>query len=370
MLDQNFMNNLTPVEVEFISACISKVYKQKVTSETQNFENLEGAVCECPNCHSKHFIKYGHIRSNGNQRYLCKNCGASFSASTNTFFSHCRSSYETWAEFIACELNDDTLRQEALHTQCSVSTCFNMRHMLHDAASRRTSDQLHGLVEIDATYSPINLKGTKEKNMPRISKPRGKHKSSSLNKELRGISRHKVCIISAIDESDNMFFKIAGLGPESLEMYEKFADHFGKDITLVSDDKPAILNFADNHKFVKDTIPVIATKDTYTTPNGNSLAEINELHREYKDFVRKKHGISIRHTQGYLDWLVFKKQISYSYELRKQKSMSYMKIMTERSKLRCDDICKQELPIDLRTAYEEYHYGIFAETNSDTGTNT
>ena len=107
--------------------------------------------------------------------------------------------------------------------------------------------------------------------------------------------------------------------------------------------------------FVKDTIPVIATKDTYTTPNGNSLAEINELHREYKDFVRKKHGISIRHTQGYLDWLVFKKQISYSYELRKQKSMSYMKIMTERSKLRCDDICKQALPIDLRTAYEEYH---------------
>ena len=242
--------------------------------------------------------------------------------------------------------------------------------MLHDAASRRTSDQLHGLVEIDATYSPINLKGTKEKNMPRVSKPRGKHKSNSLNKELRGISHHKVCIISAIDESDNMFFKIAGLGPESLEMYEKFADHFGKDITLVSDDKPAILNFADNHKFVKDTIPVIATKDTYTTPNGNSLAEINELHREYKDFVRKKHGISIRHTQGYLDWLVFKKQISYSYELRKQKSMSYMKIMTERSKLRCDDICKQALPIDLRTAYEEYHYGIFAETNSDTGTNT
>ena len=41
MLDQNFMSNLTPVEVEFISACISKVYKQKVTSETQNFENLE-----------------------------------------------------------------------------------------------------------------------------------------------------------------------------------------------------------------------------------------------------------------------------------------------------------------------------------------
>lgn len=38
--------------------------------------------------------------------------------------------------------------------------------------------------------------------MPRISKTRGKHKPNPNNKELSGISQHKICLISTKDEYD------------------------------------------------------------------------------------------------------------------------------------------------------------------------
>ena len=47
-----------------------------------------------------------------------------------------------------------------------MTTCFNMRHKLYKAASKiQRNTVLHGEVELDPTYTSINLKGTKrEKN--------------------------------------------------------------------------------------------------------------------------------------------------------------------------------------------------------------
>lgn len=90
--------------------------------------------------------------------------------------------------------------------------------------------------------------------MPRISKHRGKHKSI-YSKDLRGISGHKICLVTAVDENDNMLFKIGGLGAESQEILEQFTGHFQKDSLIISDSKQAIINFALKNEMRSDSIP-------------------------------------------------------------------------------------------------------------------
>ena len=77
----------------------------------------------------------------------------------------------------------------------------------------------------------------------------------------------------------------------------------------------------------------------------------------------QKHGIGTRHLQGYLDWIVFKKKLKYTLDMRKWKPEAYMESMMEQIPFICRDIVKLPLPIDLYGAYGEYHYGVFSNIN-------
>ena len=47
-----------------------------------------------------------------------------------------------------------------------------------------------------------------------------------------------------------------------------------------------------------DSIPTSPTKTCFTTPLGNNLDSVNELHTEAKNMIRQKHGVGTRHLQG------------------------------------------------------------------------
>lgn len=164
--------------------------------------------------------------------------------------------------------------------------------------------------------------------MPRASKHRGKHKPIYSRHE-HGLSGHKICLITAIDENDNMLFKIAGLGAESQEKPEPFRKHFKAGSMIICDDKACIKNFASNNDMTSDVIPSLANQTRFTTDKGNSLSSVNELHTEAKNLIRQKHGISTRHFQGYLDWILFRKRLRYTLEMTKWKSAAYMDTMQE-----------------------------------------
>lgn len=352
---REFLQKLTPVEVEGINSYIYNIYHEKVTSKTTNYENLVDSVDRCPVCGSKRIVKNG-FNPHHKQKYLCKDCHAVFLPTTNTLFQHSHVSYETWITFIADEINGLTLAQEVVSTGLSKTTCFNMRHKLYKAISDyQDSVQLKGLIELDPTYEKINLKGTKPDNMPRISKPRGKKKPGK-SKSLRGINHHKICIVTAIDSDDRILFKIAGLGGESKELLEPFSEHFTKGSEVVMDSKSSLESFTIDHGMTPDIIP----SDKFKSPNGHTLSSVNQLHQSLSELIRVKHGVSTRHLQGYLDWLVFTKELHYKTEAKRQKIEAYMYVMKKIITVTTRNICKQPLPIDLEEAYGEYHYGIFS----------
>lgn len=93
-ITQDFLNHLSPVELSFIRTGIDKLYKEKVTPDTTNYENIESHVQRCPHCGYVHFVKNG-FNPKHRQKYRCKDCRAGFMATTGTMFTHSRTSFNT-----------------------------------------------------------------------------------------------------------------------------------------------------------------------------------------------------------------------------------------------------------------------------------
>src|SRR5690606_26575558 len=140
-------------------------------------------------------------------------------------------------------------------------------------------------------------------NMPRLSKKR----TSSAK---RGVSNHKVCILTAVDDTDRTLIEIAGLGPENIGMLLQFKERFEEKSLLITDSKAAFIEFATARKMKLDQIP----SGFNVSNEGNNIATINGMHAQMRTFLRPYRGVSIRHLQGYLDLFRFFKDLRYTTE--------------------------------------------------------
>ena len=315
--------------------------KQKDLLANEKIISREVNQLYCPRCHSSSFYRNGHTKI-GKQKFLCKDCGKSFSTSTHTVLHATKRVYFYWVRFIHLSIIGLTLKQISEELSISIKTAFIWRHKLFEACSHlREQIKLKGQVEIDAMYRSINLKGTKPEKMPRKSKKR----SSSI---YRGISRHQVCIMTAIDENDQLIMKIAGIGPESLEKAEVLTEHLDKDVLLVSDMKTCYIGYAKKHEWELQTIK----SKGHTNETGYNLATINGIHSEYEVWSKRFRGISIKHLQGYLDMFTLSKLLGYRFEGSKEKdTFIFNEYLTSATRLLVKDIFLKPIPIDLKAAY-------------------
>lgn len=320
---------------------------KKLKESNQKIIKRERKSILCPDCKSSSISKNG--TKDGKQRYICKDCHKSFSDSNNSIVYKSKYTYDEWIQFINCELHDYTLKDEASEVNIDITTAFSWRYKLYEAISEvKKSIVLSGIIQIDGTFTPINLKGTKPKNMPRISKQR----SSSA---YRGISHHKVCIMSAVDDNDNMFFEIVGLGSETNKMLESIECKIKDCKVLISDGKFAFETFCKKLGCINEVIK----SGHYVNDKGYNLSAINGLHSELKTFFKKRRGVSIKHLQGYLDMFLFKKVLNYTVDNQDKKIVTYNKTIPNKTKQYIKDIFEKALPINLYEAYKEYNYGIY-----------
>jgi transposase-like protein len=342
---KEFVKSLCADEADILMDLLPSVMKSKRSN--QKIIKRERIELFCPNCGS-FSIKLNGTKE-GRQRYICKDCHKSFSDNNNSIVYKSKHTYDQWILFINCELHDYVLKNEATVVNVSKTTAFTWRHKLYEAiAEVKKSIILSGIIQIDGTFVPINLKGTKPENMPRISKER----SSSA---YRGVSHHKVCIMSAVDANDNMFFEIVGLGSETNKMLESIEYKIKDCKVLISDGKFAFETFC---KKLGCTNEVIKS-GYYVNESGYNLSTINGLHSELKLFLKKRRGVSIKHLQGYLDMFLFKKMLNYTVENQDKDIVTYNKSIPNLTKQYIKDIFKKALPIDLYEAYNEYNYGIY-----------
>jgi transposase-like protein len=299
---KEIVKSLCADEADILMDLLPSVMKSKKSN--QKIIKRERISILCPVCNSSSISKNG--TKDGKQRYVCKDCRKFFSDNNNSIVYKSKHTYDDWISFINCELHDYTLKDEASETDINIKTAFSWRHKLYKAiAEVKKSIILSGIIQMDGTFVPINLKGTRPENMPRRSKKR-------TSSAYRGISHHKVCIMSAVDDHDNMFFEIVGLGPETNKMLESIEYKIKDCEILISDGKFAFETLCKRIGCKNEVIK----SGHFTNEKGYNLSTINGLHSELKTSMRKRKGVSIKHLQGYLDMFLFKKMLNYTVEIK------------------------------------------------------
>ncbi len=115
MIDKHFLDELSPVEIEYIKSHIDSLFKLKMNSKTTNYENLKKTICRCPHYKSRKIIKYSY-NPNHKQKYRCNGCNKIFVPTTSSLFFHSKVSYDQWSSFITCEINRNTFAEEVVIT--------------------------------------------------------------------------------------------------------------------------------------------------------------------------------------------------------------------------------------------------------------
>lgn len=350
MIEEKQVKEMLPDEIERIIKFLQEILgyvstDKKTVSKLINREKEEHC---CPYCYSKEIVKNGKSK-NGVQRYKCKTCTRRFSDTTNTICSHSKLTYDMWLKYFECMTDRLSIRKTADKLGLNKNTVFAMRHKVLNALKLfREDKKLSGEIQMDEKYESINLKGTKPSNMPRYSKPR---KSQGNSK--RGTSNHQICIASAIDEFDNMYFEIVGSGPITTEMAEKaFKNRIAQESTIITDCKSSYEKFAKDNKCKLEQVK----SGTYQNLNGYNLSEINALHSNLENFMKLFLGVSTKHLQGYLDWFVYQKYLNYTIEILKQPQVLMNYVISKPASIKISDVYSKKFPVNLFDIYSDYNF--------------
>lgn len=138
-------------------------------AEQQSLDTIEASFpLICWHCGSAEVVRNG--TRNGLQRVLCKDCGCSSNAATNSPLSRLRHK-EKFMRYAHCLKNGSTLREAAKEVDICLDTAFRWRHRFLQAAQAHQPREVAGLLEVDETYLRESQKGSRK--MTRKPRKRG-----------------------------------------------------------------------------------------------------------------------------------------------------------------------------------------------------
>lgn len=322
-----------------LNYCGKKNSNSKIVSAFKEKNN------RCEKCYGK-LNKNGKTKT-GIQKYICSSCGATYSETTNTVIYHSKLPFSVWANIIDNLVDGFSIRRIAEQNHISLKTSFDIRHKILISLNEFIKNiELEGNIQADEKYFSINLKGTKPKNMPRFSKKRSK------GSNLAGISHHKICVVSAIDENNNVFLKIAGLGKCNKDMLDKTLKFKIKKVNSMNTDSASVYqSFCTENFIALHQVP--AGQHSRYQININS---INGVHSQLTTWLSKFRGVSTRHLQEYLNWFNYIFTMKKRFTLANLKIESYINLIVNDNYIKSNNICSIKMPIDLNVAYAEYNY--------------
>ena len=344
---EELLKDLDPVTIiefkNYLTENLSKLCSMK-NSNSKIISKFKTEESFCKKCGCL-LHKNGKTKT-GIQKYICSGCKATSSETSETIICHSKLSFEIWSNVIDNLLNGFSLRRIAEENNISVLTSFRLRHkVLYALKTFIKSIRLSGKIQSDEKYFSINLKGTKPINMLRYSKKR-----TSTTSPYSGISHHKICVVSSIDENDNLLLEIVGLGRCTTDMLkDSLGLKLNNAISINADSASVYQEFCNEYKLTLNSIP-----SGFHNDGIFNISEINGIHSQLETWISKFRGISTRHLQEYLDWFVYIFTMKKRFLLNKIKTESYSKILIDNNYIKSNDIFKVKMPIELNIAYAEY----------------
>jgi len=245
---------------------------------------------ECPHCHSQVINRHG--KSGAMQRYRCKNCLKTFSATTGTPLAHLRLK-DRWLVYIETMLQGKVLRDAANECGINLKTAFLWRHRLLTLPAVIKPKSLEGIVEIDETFFAYSEKGNKGliKRKPRKRGMKAKKPGRSAD--------DWVPVLTARDRAHHTFEAILP-ATTTEQIKQELSYKIEKDSVLCSDGFKAYIKFArDNdliHKRLNSSAGIRVIETVFHIQN------VNAYHSRLKNWMEHFHGVATKYLDHYLGW--------------------------------------------------------------------
>ncbi len=253
----------------------------------------------CPHCSSTSYVKNG-MREN-KQRYKCKKCSLSFTATSNTAIHYTHSDkLNKWVDFVYLMFNSPvppSLAELSQKLSISTKTAHEWRHKLLASLNELEEVKLRGEIEMDEVFLPFIVKGKK-----------GKEKTQRIkDQEEKMISEKKNTVFLCVHnrESDFDFFpvKLQQKGQISAESIKPIIDKLDikPDTIVVTDKSKATTSYFKDRTDVTHEVFISNGKKTSILHNNN----INNTMSLYKKWNKKFNGHSTKYVWNYLKWFRF-----------------------------------------------------------------
>ena len=260
------------------------------------------APTRCPHCGGEHIVKKGKDRA-GKQRYLCKQCGRTFGASTLSVIGQTKLATFQWVGYADRMAEGWTLRELAQEAMVCLKTSWFMRMRLLEAMGKHLDEFRSGpgvSVEVDGTMLHESFKGNNKKSPFEL--PRRPHKSGK-SLHVRGVSGQQVCVLCAANDRGDVYASILGRAHGNTRLINaKLGGLIDPGTHVATDDlRPysvVVPGLGCEHE-VRPSKP---------ESGGKALGMVNEAHKRLKDFLRPFHGVCTRRLGRYLNWFMWEQQ--------------------------------------------------------------
>lgn len=248
----------------------------------------------CPHCQSHEIVRFGKTPQ-GTQRFRCKDCGKTFTATSKTVFSHVKRP-ELIDEYLACMENHLSLRKAAKVCGIALSASFALRHRILDTLSAgMPKTVLDGITEADETYLELSFKGNHSRSQFKI--PRDTHKRGHSSVQ-RGHSLNKVCVVTGIDRESDTVSVVSNLGvPTKRDIQDALTGGVEPKTVLCTDMSSSYQQFAKQAE-----LSLIRLKGGKVKRGIYHIQNVNQYHRSIKEFLRPFHGVATKYLSNYLTW--------------------------------------------------------------------
>lgn len=122
--------------------------------DSENIIKAKKSLChsyrkECHYCAGDKINKNGKTKQ-GRQRYICKECGKSFSDMTGSPLSYTKKPIDKWIKYTLCIKEGFSLRKISEILDINLTTSFHWRHkILSVAGTKIMNKKLSGTIEVD-----------------------------------------------------------------------------------------------------------------------------------------------------------------------------------------------------------------------------
>ena len=326
---QDIISNLSPEErKQLLSQLGRQVEVDNITNPTQSTNTKpkvkpksdNSKVYCCPLCGSASYKKHGTTTS-GMQRYICKDCGKTFSENYGDSLRYTHLSESQWLNILRGIVNNHSLPQIARDCGISKSTAWSCRMKINQAIMTMYgySDLFQGTTQADEYYTRTAFKGKRDpeffiytlRRMPRhhytyyekiewlenaglyekLQREEPEYLAELLSddpKMKRGISNEQLCILTLVDETGKLYLEPVSVGRlEKAMAKEKLKPRFTPDKSnvLVTDDHNAYnrvtYGTGAKHEVVK--------ADKHARGKYN-LAKVNAVHNALSSYMDRTKG--------------------------------------------------------------------------------